>query len=73
MMEGKDISLIDLRKQSKENLYLLRTELLKALCVYRIRKGLKQLKELHLIKQIRKDIARINTLLGEKMREKASE
>lgn len=72
-MEERNITLQDLRKQPTQNLYTLRTELFKSLCILRIRKGMKQLKELHLIKQIRRDIARINTLLGEKTREKASE
>jgi large subunit ribosomal protein L29 len=59
----------DLRERSTEDLRQLRAEMSKDLFSYRMKNFTNQLEDTSLIGKVRKDIARIEQLLGERVRE----
>ncbi|MAC47881.1 50S ribosomal protein L29 [Oceanospirillum beijerinckii] len=56
----------ELREKSVEELKEQLTDLLREQFNLRMQKGTGQLTQTHLLKQVRRDIARVNTLLNEK-------
>jgi len=60
----------DLRGKSIKELVKMRTDHKKQLFEFRMKNAMRSLKETHLIKVARRNIARINTILKEKIAQK---
>ncbi len=65
-MKGTKAFLQDLREKSPKELVLLRRSLQKELYTYKMKNALKGLKETHKIRELKSNIARINTILTHK-------
>ncbi|MCC6217045.1 MAG: 50S ribosomal protein L29 [Polyangiaceae bacterium] len=62
----------DLRERPEQELLELRTSLRKDLFGYRMKNGVKQLADTSLLRKTRRDLARIESILGERSKAAAS-